>query len=425
MHISPEELPIYKNALLHWANKFTYCVLLDNCQSEVDKYGEFECMVGVAGENAKLIQDIDTFQAIENQWLLGVFSYDLKNEIEPSLTKKAVKEIDLGNLAFFVPETLVCIYRNSLEIVVEGKPLIWKDLFENKFPNKEINDVPLFHSNFSQATYLETIKKLREHIIEGDFYEINLSQRYLANGKLANPASIFQQLTQVSPVPFATFFKWKDIYVMGASPERFLQLKAGKLLAQPIKGTAKRGENEIEDKQNYQKLANSEKEQAENIMIVDLMRNDLYKSAEIHSVEVPLLFEVQTFPTVHQLVSSITAKKKPEISTWQVIKNTFPPGSMTGAPKVMTMKMIDKYESVSRGIYSGSIGYIKPNGDFDLNVVIRSLIYDAKRQQISYHVGGAIVYDSEPQAEYEETLLKAAAIQSVLGLKNLNNVNIS
>jgi len=220
-------------------------------------------------------------------------------------------------------------------------------------------------------------------------------------------------LTGVSPVPFASYLRWQDCYLICASPERFLQLRGDQLCSQPIKGTAPRGMTSAADAAHRAYLAHSEKEQAENVMIVDLTRNDLHRSCRTGTVTVPQLFEIQVFPQVFQLVSTVVGQKRPELSVPQVLANTFPPGSMTGAPKVMTLGMIDRYEPLGRGLYAGSVGYFAPGGDFDFNVVIRSLIYDAREQLLSYHVGGAITYDSDPQREYEETLIKARAIRKL------------
>jgi para-aminobenzoate synthetase component 1 len=198
-----------------------------------------------------------------------------------------------------------------------------------------------------------------------------------------------------------------------------LALRGHTLVTQPIKGTRKRGITSEEDAALKQELFESEKERAENVMIVDLARNDLYRSSEVNSVEVPHLFEVKSFPQVHHLVSTITGRKRPDLTAWEVIGHAFPPGSMTGAPKVSACDWIDHYERSRRGIYAGSIGYFSPTGDFDLNVVIRTLIYQADSQVLSYHVGGAITYDSDPEAEYEETLVKAKAIAQLLGTESI------
>ena len=296
-----------------------------------------------------------------------------------------------------------------------------KEIAQAIFSAVENIDTPTiisdFEANFSKENYIETIEKLQAHIKEGDCYEINLAQRFWAKAHSFSPAAVYAQLRKHSQVPFATFIKWEEKHLLCASPERFLKLNKNNIVSQPIKGTAARGKNTQEDMQYKAYLQNSLKEQAENVMIVDLTRNDLYRSTEINSVKVPYLFEIQSFSTVHQLVSTIVGKKRADITWANVIAHTFPPGSMTGAPKVRTAQLIDKYETVARGIYAGSAGYISPENNFDFNVIIRSIVYDKQQALLSYHVGGAITYDSVPEEEYAETLLKAAAIRQVLAEK--------
>ena len=226
---------------------------------------------------------------------------------------------------------------------------------------------------------------------------------------------MFLQLSQHSPAPFSSFFRLNEHFILCASPERFLQKKGNKILSQPIKGTIKRGETIEEDQLLKQTLRNNLKEQSENVMIVDLVRNDLSHIAKDGSVKVDELFGIYTFPQVHQMISSISCEIKESIDAIDVIKACFPMGSMTGAPKVKAMELIDLYESSKRGVYSGSIGYFSPNGDFDFNVVIRSILYNDNKQKLSFSVGSAITHHSVPEEEYQETLIKAKAIFEVLG----------
>lgn len=407
--ISPQNLPQIKQALLHYAAQFPFCAYLDNCESEADKYGKYELLVAVAGENAQLIRSWAEMKKNEKKWLFGILPYELKNIFETKLTQTTESEIPFSEVAFFVPETIWRIRRGENELEILG---IERDFSEN-ISIKTSNENIQFQSNFTKERYISTIEKIKADIREGDFYELNLAQRFLANTKLESPAATFWNLIQVSPVPFATFMRFQNQYLMCASPERFLQLSDNQLVSQPIKGTSKRGKDAKEDEMQREYLRTSEKEQAENIMIVDLTRNDLYRSAEINSVEVPHLFEIQIFPTVHQMVSTVVAKKRKEISWQETIENTFPPGSMTGAPKVMTMNKIAEYESLSRGIYAGSAGYISPDESYDFNVIIRSLVYDEAQSLLTYYMGGAITFDSIPEQEYEETLIKAQAIRQI------------
>lgn len=393
---------------------FQYAAIFENCESKVDKYGEYEYIVGFANADTQTFTTWEALAKSENIWRMGILPYELKQLFEPTLSTQKKIEIPFPEVAFFVPECIVLKKRDADFPEILGKIEMWEKI-------QQATELPIastvmsdFVSNYSKEAYLATIQQLQQHIREGDCYEINLAQRFLAQTQHFSPANIYFHLRKISQVPFATFIKWQNTFLICASPERFLKLKKDTIISQPIKGTAPRGKN-IQEDMNYKAyLQNSLKEQAENVMIVDLTRNDLYRSANINSVKVPYLFEIQTFSTIHQLVSTIIGKKREAVNWAAVIANTFPPGSMTGAPKVRTSQLIDEYENVGRGIYAGSAGYISPENDFDLNVIIRSLVYDAQKQVLSYHVGGAITYDSIPEQEYAETLLKAAAIRNVL-----------
>lgn len=404
-------LDFWKEKLLHWAQGFPYALYLDSCGSEIDRYGRYELLVGVGSK--QVIHSWEELKHVQGQWLLGGLPYELKKVFEPSLQDSTSASISFPEVAFFVPETVLYIPKGESYLYVEGTFPDWDQILQQDFPQEKSIGKPPFQSNFSKEKYIATVERLREHIAAGDFYEINLSQQYTAEYQLNNPAALFKKLINISPTPFAAFFRFEEKYLLCASPERFLQQQARQLLTQPIKGTAPRGTSPEADERLKEALQDSIKERAENVMIVDLSRNDLYRSSVVNSVEVPYLFEIQSFPQVHQMVSSITGKRRQALSAFDVLANTFPAGSMTGAPKVSVMNAIDHYEQVQRGIYAGSVGYIQPNGDFDLNVVIRSLVYDDATKKLSYQVGGAITYDSDPLAEYEETLVKARGIKKL------------
>lgn len=345
-------------------------------------------------------------------WRFGFLGYESKEEIEPRLKTDLPAAVDFPKMGLFKADIVLAKERGSKEIVCECG---WSDGLLDAVlkvqPSKAgIVGFEGFVSNFTEAQYCATVDELRNHIREGDVYEINLAQCFSAKAEVHSPVALYEDLIAASPVPFAGYCKWGDLHLVCASPERFLRLHRHQLVTQPIKGTASRGNSPEQDAQMAYNLRNSIKEQAENVMIVDLSRNDLHRSCEVGSVEVLHLFEVQTFPQVHHLVSTITGRKRKDVSAVQAIRNTFPPGSMTGAPKVRACELIAQYERLSRGVYSGALGYIAPSADFDWNVVIRSLVYDARAHQMSYHVGGAITWDSDPKAEYAETLLKAKAI---------------
>ncbi|WP_316933289.1 anthranilate synthase component I family protein [Pedobacter lusitanus] len=265
-----------------------------------------------------------------------------------------------------------------------------------------------------RKTYLSKVNELREHIARGDIYEVNFCQEFFAENAAINPYEVYLNLNKLSPTPFSGFFKLHGKYILSASPERFLCKRGEQLISQPIKGTAKRSHNQIEDELIKTALKNNLKEQAENVMIVDLVRNDLTKSAIRGTVKVNELFGIYSFPQVHQMISTVSCRMNPELHPVEAIANTFPMGSMTGAPKVRAMELIEETECSRRGIYSGAFGYFDPEGDFDFNVVIRSILYNEEKKYLSFQVGGAITFASSAEAEYEECMLKASAMIKTL-----------
>ena len=243
---------------------------------------------------------------------------------------------------------------------------------------------------------------------------MNFCQEFYAENCGILPSEVFLRLNELSLAPYACFYKWNERYLLCASPERFMKKIGKTIISQPIKGTIKRGKTHKEDQKLKEQLLNSEKDRAENVMIVDSVRNDFARSCKAGTVKVEELFGIYSFQQVHQMISTIKGTLKPDCHFIDAIKNTFPMGSMTGAPKVITMETIEQYEHTKRGLYSGAVGYITPDGDFDFNVVIRSILYNNLTNYLSFQVGGAIVYDSDPESEYEECLLKAKAMRAVL-----------
>ena len=262
--------------------------------------------------------------------------------------------------------------------------------------------------------YFEKVRTLLSHIERGDIYEANFCQEFYAEEVSLNPLPTFWHLNQISKPPFATFLKLQEHYAFSASPERYIKRVGAKVISQPIKGTAKRLPSPSEDRKAALQLQQDPKERSENIMITDLVRNDLSRFAEKGSVLVEELCEVYSFEQVHQLISTISCRVSPQLPSVEILKNTFPMGSMTGAPKISAMKIIEALEDAKRGLYSGAIGYFDPHGDFDFNVMIRSIFYNAERRYASYSVGGAITANSIPDKEYEECLLKAKAMREAL-----------
>ena len=253
-----------------------------------------------------------------------------------------------------------------------------------------------------------------EHIHKGDMYEANFCMEFFAENAIINPLEKFQKLNKISKAPFSVFFKNNKQFLLSASPERYLKKAGDKIISQPIKGTSKRFSDMNQDEESKQNLENDAKERAENIMITDLVRNDLSHTAQKGSVKVMELCKIYSFLQVHQMISTVTSKLDPQYSPIDVLKTTFPMGSMTGAPKISVMKIIENLEETKRGLYSGAVGYFTPEGDFDFNVVIRSILYNQENKYVSFSVGSAITAQSVPEKEYEECLLKAKAMSEVL-----------
>ncbi len=274
--------------------------------------------------------------------------------------------------------------------------------------------IPKIEQRISKEIYLQKVSKMLEYIRFGSIYEANFCMEFFAKEASINPVEIYEKLDTISKAPFATFFKNNNQYLLSASPERYLKKENEKVISQPIKGTARRSFDIEQDAFLKSELAKSEKERSENIMIVDLVRNDLSHTAKKGSVVVEELCEVYTFKQVHQMISTIVSKVENTVSPIEILKTTFPMGSMTGAPKISAMKIIEELEETKRGLYSGAVGYFTPTGDFDFNVVIRSILYNAKNQYLSFSVGSAITSQSVPENEYEECLLKAKAMFEVL-----------
>jgi para-aminobenzoate synthetase component 1 len=347
------------------------------------------------------------------KYIFGYLSYDLKNDNE-SLYSNNQDWIGAQSLHFFVPKNLGRIHKGEIEILRGDQRIIEETLIElqdqNPFPSN-INLSPAL----SKSEYLDKIRKIQHHIQLGDIYEANYCYSFEGQAEEFDTQVFYRQLNQNSNAPYSDFARLGNIEIASASPERFIQKTGSKLLSQPIKGTIKRGSTPAEDDLLKQELAASQKDRSENIMIVDLVRNDLSRIAKRNSVSVTELCKIYTFDTLHQMISTITAEVHPEVDPIDILSNTFPMGSMTGAPKIRAMELIEEYETSKRGLYSGSVGYIAPNGDFDFNVIIRTLLHNRDNGHLSVSVGGAITSLSDPKLEYDETILKAAVL-----LKTLN-----
>ena len=406
---------------LAWAQQFEQvCFLQSNGYQ--DDYSSIEAILAVDAKNIFECAENDTFNALENfktkhpnQWMFGFFGYDLKNEIEGLITSFD-NPLDFPDCYFFIPKTILKFSKQKIEIESEYPKEIYRSIenFEVENSTNATNSHIEIQHRLGQEGYFNSFDKMLEHIQRGDIYEVNLCQEFYAEDVLINPLDVYQKLNTVSPTPFSTYFKINDKFILSASPERFLAKRGEVLISQPIKGTAPRGKSEAEDQQIIKQLRNNPKEIAENVMIVDLVRNDMTRAAKPGSVVAERKLEVHTFKQVHQLISTITCHKSNYISDLDAIKVMFPPGSMTGAPKISAMKLCDQYENSRRGVYSGTVGYFSPTGDFDFNVIIRTILYNASKQYLSFHTGGALTIDSNPVKEYNECLLKASAILNTL-----------
>lgn len=374
-----------------------------------------KCSFYSSGPNTlvKLQQFIDRYKG---HHILGYLSYDLKDDIlginDMQNRKTTHKAPDCF---FFVPEVTLTFYTTHVEIQGYDENII-NSILKQKADKKLKSSVfqGEVKPRWSRSEYRSAFQKLQFHISQGDVYEANLCQEFYAQPAKLSPFAAFLRLNQFAPNPFSCYFRHEDLYIISASPERFLARRKEKLISQPIKGTAERGSYAEQDEQNKIHLKSNPKDLAENIMIVDLVRNDLTKNAKKGTVKVEEALGLYTFSHVHQLISTISCKQDDNIKFSEIIKNTFPPGSMTGAPKIKAMEICEQLEEGKRGLYSGSIGYISPNGDFDFNVIIRSLIYNKEEQYISYHVGGAITALSSEEEEYQECLIKSKAISELL-----------
>lgn len=422
----------FKRKLFNYFSECKHVVFLDsndypNKDERNKKYSDFD-FIFARGAHKIISPENDRFGSLQKElasqkdWAFGILSYDLKNETE-KLYSQNTDELNFPEILFFIPKMILFGKGNRLTVKYlseyyskEQVKLIVDDIGKQKIRTGYAakKTVKLKH-RFSKNQYLTSVKKLKQHIQRGDIYEANFCTEFYSENTPFNPHSTFTELNEISPTPFAGYFRIQDAHLICAGPERFIKKSANKIISQPIKGTIARGKSKPEDTGNAKRLKNDIKERAENVMIVDLVRNDLSRTAAKSTVEVEELFGIYKFPQVFQMISTIVSEKKATINGVEVIKAAFPPGSMTGAPKIRAMELIEDYEKTKRSWYAGSLGYFTPEGDFDFNVIIRSMLYNAENNYLSFTVGGAITDKSVPEKEYEECLLKAEAILKVLG----------
>jgi para-aminobenzoate synthetase component 1 len=425
--VSNKLFNLSKEKALQWAQQFDELIFLESnkdTQAEQEKYGEIEAILAFGAQHILSTDSNGAFDKLKKfrqkhkDFLFGYLSYDLKNDTE-DLNSRNPDRLDFPELFFFQPRKVLLWKNDIVEFLYleEYQHEIEKDL-------KEIGQVKLqselpfnnceISSRLSKNDYFSKVTKVLQHIHRGDIYEVNYCQEFYAEDCEINTIDVYQKLNQISQAPFASYVKLRDKFLLCASPERFVKKQNNKIIVQPIKGTARRLSDEIEDKKLAESLVNDPKERAENVMIVDLIRNDLSKNALKASVHVEELCKVYSFKQVHQLISTVVCTVDKDDNDIDIIKNLFPMGSMTGAPKISAMEIIEEEELTKRGLYSGAVGYFSPEGNFDFNVVIRSILYNASKKYVSFSVGSAITSLSVIENEYEECLLKAKALKEAL-----------
>ncbi|MCL7752227.1 aminodeoxychorismate synthase component I [Polaribacter sp. Z022] len=421
---SVENIQKFKDNLLCWSQQFDTVIWLDSNNYQ-QKYSSFNCALAaddftsIKTDYYNAFDKLKEYQTITKDYIFGYITYDVKNDVE-KLSSTNFDGLDFADMYFFQPKKLVFIKENSVEfhylkLVDDEIETDFKEIEKYKKYKKQDSESEIkIKLRIHKDEYHSKVTKVLEHIHRGDIYEANFCQEFYAENATINPVEVYNHLNQISEPPFASFLKLEDTYTLCASPERYLKKEGSKIISQPIKGTAKRLVSEIDDAQLASDLMRDEKERAENVMIVDLVRNDLSKTAKKGSVKVEELCKVYSFKQVHQLISTVVSEVKETTHPVDVIKDTFPMGSMTGAPKVSAMKIIENLEETKRGLYSGTIGYFTPENNFDFNVIIRSILYNEAKKYISYSVGGAITAKSVVEKEYEECLLKAKAMKYVL-----------
>lgn len=382
-----------------------------------------ECLVA-AGSQSELIPNTGTaipelrnfIASHKNKWLFGHINYDLKNELE-NLASKHPDRVGFPELFFFEPKVIISFNAHDLTIQADDPDAIFEEIKRvilTGDSKKRMTGINV-SNRLQKEEYIAIIERLQQHILRGDCYEINFCQEFFSEHAGIDPFTTYKKLSEISPNPFSALYRLDDKWLLCASPERFIKKQDTTIMAQPIKGTAQRMPgNSTLDEESKTALWQSEKDRAENVMIVDLMRNDLSKVCKEGSVKVDELYGIYSFPQVHQMISTVSGELKEGINFADITGACFPMGSMTGAPKKRVMELIEQYETTRRGIFSGTLGYISPGGDFDFNVVIRSIMYNASSKYLSFQTGSAITFYSDPAAEWEECMLKAGAMKKCL-----------
>lgn len=348
---------------------------------------------------------------VSHGWKFGFLGYELRTKFE-SVTQKNKRLSEWPDAQFFAPKVAGVLHVNgTLEVWAcddgKAKEALSKLL---EIPDEtHPKATPLnFEPIETREEYIENVTALKGHIQRGDIYEVNYCTAFKADFETVDSVSLFKNMVAGTKAPFSAYLKMKEHELLCTSPERYIKREGGRVCSQPIKGTNRFSATNNEAAQSA--LRQSEKERAENVMIVDLVRNDLSRVAKKGSVKVSELFGTYAFKNVNHMISTVEAEVKDRVSNWDIIAASFPMGSMTGAPKVSAMELAERYEKVAREVYSGAVGYITPEGDFDFNVVIRSIALNKAKGLATLHVGGAITILSDAEVEYDECLLKAESV---------------
>lgn len=401
-----------KKILVEWADRTFDSFCLFNSNGYADKYHAVEWMLAIGKRNSFEAYNDFSWENLQQYYQnssglnYGLFNYELKNFVEV-----------LPSAHHSIIPFPICVFHEAEHIIVESHGFIECESLNLSEIIQNYSSVPFsfrsssIHAYTSKDEYVSNVLKLQEHILNGDIYEVNYCIAY-AGSFSGDVSPLYEALNTLSPNPFASLLKLNSKYILSASPERYLAQRDNQIISQPIKGTLMRSGN---DELERQQLKENIKERAENVMIVDLVRNDFTRVAKTGTIHVSELFGIYTFPHLHQMISTVEAELRDDCTLINAIRASFPMGSMTGAPKVRAMELIDQYEFVQRGAYSGCIGYFDRKGNLaDFNVLIRSIFLDRESGKFHYNVGSAITFDAEPEREYDECLLKASAILKIL-----------
>ncbi|MFV0605271.1 MAG: anthranilate synthase component I family protein [Niabella sp.] len=409
-----------KAKVLNWLQQFnTFCFLDSNLYEHKTKTHEILIGAGIKrrfeNSGSETLLRLQHFIDEKKSWLFGHLAYELptsEHASKPELEDKLL----FSDACFFEPSVVLHIKQQELKIVAQNPDSIYEQIMNAQPVKNNLQTHPIeVQQRLTRQAYINIVQQLQQHIHRGDCYEINFCQEFFAENAFANPFDLFEKLNKVSPNPFSALYRIDDKWLLCASPERFLQKKGRHIISQPIKGTwPRKSRNQKSIKQEKQQLLNSAKEKAENVMVVDLVRNDLSRICRQGTVQVDELFGIYSFPQVHQMISTVSGELTADTTFTNIINATFPMGSMTGAPKVNVMRLVDKYETGKRGIFSGTLGYINPDGDFDFNVVIRSLMYNQTTKYLSFMAGSGITIYADAEKEWEECMVKAKAIRKIL-----------